>query len=178
MTTINVRALALATVLLAACGSAGTTTPRSGPPSSTTTASVATGLSVTTSTTHVVDPEQRAAFLAARKRWEAAGVRSYRMQLAAGCECPMSGRWDIVVREGAPVSATPQETSAMLHLDNGFRTVDELFDQLDSALGSASSVTVSYDPVLGYPAQVRVDVIANAVDDEFGWSIAAFTPDA
>ena len=52
-------------------------------------------------------------------------------------------------------------------------TVDGLFDILDSAIGSASKVTVEYDAKYGYPTFILIDN-SIATDDEINYTVENF----
>jgi Family of unknown function (DUF6174) len=98
------------------------------------------------------------------------------MRVRTACLCSMYGPWDIVVRDGVMASATPVDRGSQLDVAEGFRTVDELFGQLGRAEREAGRVSVVYDDALGYPAQVYIDWIANAIDDEMAWTISSLAP--
>jgi Family of unknown function (DUF6174) len=119
------------------------------------------------------DPTVRAAFAAAKATWVAAGLRDYAFRVRFSCFCPMYGPWDVVVRNGAVVSSTPLDAAQQVGLLESFRTVDDLVAQVDRAVAHAGSLDVVYDPLLGYPASVRIDWITRAIDDENSWVITS-----
>lgn len=53
-------------------------------------------------------------------------------------------------------------------------TIDDLFAQLDRDKKSADEVKVTYDAVWGFPSQVAVDEITNAIDDEHTYGVTDF----
>jgi hypothetical protein len=55
-------------------------------------------------------------------------------------------------------------------------TVDALFAVVDDALDTADKVEVRYDPALGYPAQIDIDRIRQAVDDEVSYTASELAP--
>ncbi len=56
-----------------------------------------------------------------------------------------------------------------------FATIDKLFAQLKKDMGGeADKVTVEYDETYGFPKQVSVDFIENAMDDELGLTVSEF----
>ena len=184
MTTRRLPRLALAVVVLAGCESGGAAATARVPTTSSAVIAVApTSIEATlaplqTDSTRPEDSGQRATLDAARARWRASGTRVYAMRVRAACGCPMYGPWDIVVRDGVMASATPVDRESQLNVIEGFRTVDELFGQLDRAVREAGRVSAVYDTAMGYPAQVYIDWIANAIDDEMAWTITSLTPGA
>src|SRR4051794_35609740 len=101
-----------------------------------------------------------AALAAARAKWRKHGLRSYRFRLRVFCFCPVSqSPHTIRVRNGKPKGAT---SGAEESVD----TVPEMFRQIAEALRDprAGDVTVSYDPVLGYPRKASLDRILAVAD--------------
>jgi hypothetical protein len=78
---------------------------------------------------------------AARQRWETAGSDSYSYELSTG-----SSVYEIVVRDGVAslVEGIPADVP----------TIPELFDRIEGSLEVAPP-SVTYDPALGYPAEVH-----------------------
>lgn len=186
MTLRRLAPLALAAVLLAACGSSGAVTSAStGLTMVATTSTIAggTGATPTDVTTprppdppRVADPAERAAFDAARARWRATAASHYTMRIRYTCFCARHGLWTVTVRDGALATASPIEprsgpASGLSATFEGVGTVEELFDQLDRALGGADDVSVTYDEASGYPSAASIDWIARAVDEELAWTI-------
>ncbi|HEY4182591.1 MAG TPA: DUF6174 domain-containing protein [Kofleriaceae bacterium] len=67
-------------------------------------------------------------------------------------------------------AAVPTQIAANLRTLRGlFDTVQGLIDQ------GAASVVVTYDTELGYPKQASFDPIAEAVDDEWGFTVSQLT---
>ncbi len=80
----------------------------------------------------------------------------------------------VTVANGAITSMMDLETAAAVTADSrgGVRTIQAVFELVEAAEGgAAASTTVIYDDELGYPATVSIDVIAEAVDDEYGITI-------
>lgn len=110
------------------------------------------------------DP-QHAALAQARARWREHALRSYRFRLRVVCFCPARGEAHVIrVRRGKPHGASGAETLV--------DTVPEMFRRIAHALDDpkAGDVSAKYDPVLGYPREVSLDPIKNAIDDELSWS--------
>jgi hypothetical protein len=86
---------------------------------------------------------------------------------------------NIEVKDGEVVSMEYQSgneiDAANLEYFQRFATIDKIFDELEKDKnGEADEVTVAYDEKYGYPAQVNIDFIKNAVDDEVSLQISAF----
>jgi hypothetical protein len=107
-----------------------------------------------------------------REQWDEAKPPSYQFTVARVCFCPVefSQPRVVTVRDGQPVSVEP----APLAEGDVPRTMDELFDVIEQAIGEADAVNVEYDDELGYPVRVDVDVIEEAIDDEQTYEVSAF----
>lgn len=184
----RVAAFGAAGVLLAACssGGVGPSAPTTGSVATTAAATVtpsATSTSVLstdpfTNPPRPEDPSARAALEAARARWAAAGPRTYALRIRYSCFCALYGPWDVVVRDGGRVSATPLDPASQLAPGpfDGLVPVAQLFDLLDRAVRQAGSLTVTYDAALGYPSSVDIDWITAGIDDEVSWRITSLRP--
>jgi hypothetical protein len=106
----------------------------------------------------------------ARARWEARGPSSYSYELAAYCFCAPETIGPVVVTvvDGAVQSRTYKSTGAAvpaLYADF-FPRIDDLFDMVRSLRSQRlERLTVTYHPVLGYPARIEVDHCRNCTDD-------------
>lgn len=110
----------------------------------------------------------------ARARWAAQNTLSYDYVLEVLCFCPFSedGPVRVTVSNGAVVSRirvrddAPVDSTAA----GAFVSIDELFEIIGRALDSgAASISAVYDAALGYPLEISIDYIRNAVDDEVSW---------
>lgn len=104
----------------------------------------------------------------ARAAWRGLGIRDYRMTVRRGCFCigPFQNR--ITVRDGKPAGLSGG-------LWYGPRTVPGMFKIIDEAIvRRVADIDVRYDNRLGYPAEVSIDYIALAVDDEITYRITSF----
>lgn len=116
-----------------------------------------------------------------QQKWQDANVSHYRFSLFVGCFCVFSQDMplNIEVQDGQVVSMEYQSGNA---IDEGSRdlfrryeTIDQIFAELEKDLnGEADEITVAYDSTYGYPAQVSIDFIKDAVDDEVTLNISAF----
>lgn len=114
-----------------------------------------------------------------RDRWSRTGVVSYRFTISRGCFCTpeMSGPVVVEVRDGEVVSRHYEGGSAVDPQFAGlFVTVPGLFDIIEDAIRSqAASLSVRYDPELGYPRSIAVDPVAGLADDEVSYRVTSFS---
>lgn len=102
---------------------------------------------------------------------------SYRYTLTIGCFCP-GGRFDVVVRDGEVTSSRRDGSGGLAGAPGGV-SIDDLFTVVRQARGDSSSppaanVAVSYHERYGYPERLRIDRIADAVDDEISYTVSDF----
>src|SRR5512142_581688 len=126
----------------------------------------------------------------ARDKWQAANISHYRFNLNVGCFCAFSQDMPLAieVKDGQIVSMTYQSGKEIeagnLEYFQRFATIDKLFDEIangfadkgnvDSAGKKADEIKVTYDESYGFPKQVSVDRIKEAIDDELGLTITNF----
>ena len=59
----------------------------------------------------------------------------------------------------------------------GYHTIDSLFDVIQDAItNEADQLTVSYNSEFGYPTNVEIDRMINAIDDEYTFTASAYSP--
>lgn len=106
-----------------------------------------------------------------RQRWASSNTHDYEFDFRRSCFCPPEATEQvrIVVRQDAIVSVVrlrdgqPATTSFTV-----WPRVDELFAEVQRLLEEGPGrLDVSYDPTLGYPRSIVVDVLLMAVDDEY-----------
>lgn len=116
-------------------------------------------------------------------RWNSAKNSHYRYSLFIGCFCPFAGDMPlkIEVKDGEIISMTRFDGTAINKTDpsyeiyTSYATIDRIFLNLEADLtGEADNITVTYDPTYGFPANVAVDYIKDAVDDEISYQISDF----
>jgi hypothetical protein len=122
----------------------------------------------------------RAELNVARQRWSARGFPSYRYRFQYLCFCPATLILpvEIQVRAGRVVAVVDPATGRPPPAAPGrpSPTVEDLFAVVESALdGKADWLDVQYDPILGYPAVIRVDPNTRAVDEEQSYFAANLT---
>jgi hypothetical protein len=116
-------------------------------------------------------------------KWQNSGVTHYRFSLFVGCFCafrddmPLS----IEVQNGEVVSMTYADGTPIpaddpqLEFLSRYATIDRLFSELKADLdGAADEVTVTYHATYGFPEQISIDRIKDAIDDELGLTVADF----
>lgn len=102
----------------------------------------------------------------ARKRWNAAHLRSYRYAVSTSCFCAPSGAVVYAVRNGRP--RVPQRGEKSL------ATVPRLFRTIQAAIdGRVAGLDVAYG-ARGVPKSISIDNRANVADDEVAYAIAGF----
>ena len=126
----------------------------------------------------------------AREKWQNTNISHYRFKLFFGCFCAFSQDMplNIEVKDGQVVSMQYQSGNEidpnLLEYFNRFTTIDRLFDEIesgfeikdnvDTAGDKADEVKVTYDETYGFPTQINIDFIKNAVDDELSLQISEF----
>ncbi len=119
-----------------------------------------------------------------RQTWEDAGISHYRFDLHLSCFCVFIDQMPLTVevQDGEVVSiltvdGTPVSADDPMHeFFVGLGTMDRLFDELESAMGSAEAgeITVKYDAALGFPTEASIDYIKEAIDDELYFTVSEF----
>ena len=124
-------------------------------------------------------PAFEAALAEARGRWAASGITTYTITINNLCFCGFGGPAEVTVVDGDVVDiamADIEAERAALDPNLGFvLTVDDAFDLIEEA--RADRLHVAYHPELGYPVEIDIDYITNAVDDELQVLILALTID-
>jgi hypothetical protein len=107
-----------------------------------------------------------------REKWQAAGIGHYRFDLSVLCFCPFSQQMPLRVEvlDGQVVSMAYNDGTPVTESDratfSAYATIDALFAYTGEALRNADEMHISYDPTYGFPSQVQIDFVKNAVDDE------------
>ena len=115
-----------------------------------------------------------------RDKWSQAGITHYRFQLSVGCFCAFRDLMPLTVevKDGVIVSISDSRgdpvPAEQLEFFDQYNTLERLFDYTAQAQKDADEVTVTYDTTYGFPAQVSIDNIKEAVDDELGLSVLNF----
>jgi len=118
-------------------------------------------------------------------KWQDANITHYRFELSVGCFCPFRDLMPITVEvqndeivSMIDVSGkTLPTTDPMNEFIVKYATIDRLFSELGSdSFQKADKLTVTYDPTYGFPADINIDFIELAMDDELYLSASAFEP--
>jgi hypothetical protein len=115
-----------------------------------------------------------------QQKWIAQSVDHYRFDLTIGCFCPWRDLMplQVEVKNGQVISLTDKTGQptppAYAETFNRAATIDGLFGILDSAIGSASKITVEYDADYGYPKSIHIDYSSMVTDDEINYTVENF----
>ena len=116
-----------------------------------------------------------------QEKWQNANISHYRYNLFISCFCVFTQDMPLIieVKDGEVVSMEFQsgnEIDASLHeLFDKYATIDRLFAELEADLnGAADEVIAKYDPTYGFPAEVTIDFVKEATDDELYLTLSNF----
>jgi hypothetical protein len=127
----------------------------------------------------VTGPSEPGRLEEARLRWNRVGPRDYAFEFTPNCFCALGGqRIRVTVDDGAVIRARMLNTDSPVaaHLFATIPTIPELFDIIENAFSrNAHRVEASYDGSYGYPVNVAIDYDKDAIDEEYGFTIAGFT---
>jgi hypothetical protein len=113
----------------------------------------------------------------AEARWTRASVLDYQVVVRNSCFCGYTRPVRLTVSDGVVVSKVDAETGEPAPPFANARDIPELFDLIRDALArDAYSLNVTYDADYGFPVQINIDYIGNAVDDELNVSVSGFQP--
>lgn len=114
-----------------------------------------------------------------RGRWQALGLHDYSFEFRRVCFCggpiqPLR----VVVRGDTVASITDAATGERPAIvpPGWTGTVGQIFDRLIEDSGRVAEMELTFDATYHFPAHVRVDRIANAIDDEYELRLSSLTP--
>ncbi|MDH5327801.1 MAG: DUF6174 domain-containing protein [Gammaproteobacteria bacterium] len=114
-----------------------------------------------------------------KAKWNGQRIRNYHIAENVGCFCPITHNVIIMVSDSVLIHVEPNTnlgedpTQIALSLYSFYKTIDELFSEIDSAItNGVDNLTVEYDSDLGYPTFIDVDPISSGVDDEYSYKIS------
>jgi hypothetical protein len=125
---------------------------------------------------------------AARARWSSSGITTYNYRLSRLCLCDARVAGPFRVRvEDAAVRAAIYQGAAASGVADGTRvadedlvnvmTIDRLFNVIAGAVAKkACTIDVAYDPTLGYPTKIDIDLDAETADEEVRYAISDVRP--
>jgi hypothetical protein len=115
-----------------------------------------------------------------RATWSARGPPSYTFEYRRSCgECPVGADQpvSITVVDGEVASVVKIPTGEAVPPPAFRLTIDSLFVQIANTLAQRPyRFTARYDPILGYPLSVAVDLDRQMVDDEWGFVVVHLLP--
>ena len=115
---------------------------------------------------------------AARLLWIADAPATYEFNYLRLCFCPNVSPARILVDGGLVIRVIDVESSTTLPAERNaeFPTIEELFIELDDLIRlDPFRLEVQYDPELGYPSFVSVDIEERVVDEEFSYTVEELT---
>jgi hypothetical protein len=113
----------------------------------------------------------------ARVAWALAGPAGYEFVFQRLCFCgPDTVRpVRIEVRFGEVTAVTVVETGEALTDLGAYPTIEDLFAEIEDAIEQdAFSLDAQYHGDLGYPVEVSIDYLENAVDEEMVFRVSSF----
>ena len=132
---------------------------------------VSVGTEGPTTTVNTAPASEQGLLDVARERWQAAGIEDYTWSYERFCFCPpFAVTVEVVDSVGVSHELDPASTEEVEIL-----TMEDLFDEVQSALDTAFEVTVEYDDQTGQVITLDVDQIENAIDDEYSFSVSSLT---
>jgi len=118
-----------------------------------------------------------------KAKWQDATISHYRFNLFVGCFCAFSEDMPLTVevQDGEVVSMKSQSGNEIDAPNREFlqkyATIDRIFAELDTDInGAADEVIVTYDATYGFPEQVNIDFVKEAIDDELALTLSGFEP--
>lgn len=117
-----------------------------------------------------------------KDKWQEANIPHYRYHLSITCFCIFSQDMPLIieVQDGEVISMEYQSGNEIdatsLELFEKYATIDRLFTELEADLnGAADEVMIAkYDATYGFPAEVTIDFVKEATDDELYLNLSNF----
>ena len=110
-----------------------------------------------------------------RWKWIKADIFDYSIDQSLNCFCVFTGKHRVKVVDDTVISATANNGQAVENPERYFKTIDELFDYIETSLKSDPyKVEIRYDETYGYPVFVYFDFDKNVADEEMGFAIDNF----
>lgn len=115
-----------------------------------------------------------------RDRWKAYQLHDYTIGQTLMCFCHDGGtEFEITVRRDTVFSVVGLDNGNKIPSDQWgrYRTVNGLFELIGSINpGAVAVMQVAYDPALGLPTSIYVDMNANVADDEYSYITRLISP--
>ncbi|MFZ8200254.1 DUF6174 domain-containing protein [Alteromonas portus] len=110
-----------------------------------------------------------------RAKWENGNIDNYQFEYQVSCFCTEETILPrlVLVEDGQVTSQTIIEGNTALPLDDATtESIDSLFQLIALEESRAESLSVKYDPELGYPTEIKVDINEQIADDEYTLTIS------
>jgi len=116
-----------------------------------------------------------------RQLWNQQKLTNYRFTFSRSCFCVTQATQpvQITVRNGqvASITAVNNNEPVDAELFQQYNSIPKLFGIMEDAIArKASSITVKYDPKLGYPTQINIDYDQQMADEELFLTISNLQP--
>ena len=118
-----------------------------------------------------------------QNKWNTANIIHYRFKLNIGCFCVFGSRMPLTieVQNGAVASIAASDGNIISKTDTNYEyfsryaTMNRIFIELNSEeVRKADKVAIQYDATYGFPTNVSIDFIKNAIDDEVSLNVSDF----
>ena len=115
----------------------------------------------------------------AQQRWQATTHPDYDLTVQRSCFCatPVVRAVRVTVRNGNPAGLVYADSGTAVDtaLFADYRTVDRMLAFLHDVIASKpDSISITFDPVWGFPTRVAVDPNYSIVDEEFAFQVSGF----
>jgi Family of unknown function (DUF6174) len=119
-----------------------------------------------------------------REKWEGQNFNHYRFTVVVSCFCPFAGAevtYEVQNGQmvGQAVQAHPDrqfDPDQISEFYQDYNTIEKVFNYVERASNEADETTIEYDPTYGFPTDISVDWIKEAIDDEFYLTLSNFEP--
>jgi len=115
----------------------------------------------------------------AQQRWQRTVHPDYDLTVQRSCFCatPVVRAVRVTVRNGSPAGLVYADSGTAVDtvLFADYRSVDRMFAFLRAVMAAKpDSISITFDPVWGYPTQVTVDPNFTTIDEEFAFQVSGF----
>ena len=118
-----------------------------------------------------------------QEKWRDANISHYQFNVHISCFCAFVQDMPLVIEvmDGEVVSMEYQSGKAVEDMNrelfDRFATIDRIFAEIETDLaGAADKVTVTYDSTYGFPVDIVIDYVEEAIDDELYLTVSGFEP--
>ena len=119
--------------------------------------------------------------------WQQARLGNYTYEYNVLCECldNLGQPVKVTVTDGVIESVVYVESGELVHSGDPpvvegsprYYMINGLFEVIQDAIDNEpDQLTVSYDSEFGYPTNIEIDYLSNAIDDEYILTVNAFSP--